>query len=324
MHYLITGGAGFIGGHLAESLIAEGQTVTVIDDLSTGLMSNIAALESHPRFHFCREDIISSASLDDAAREADAIIHLAAAVGVELVVHDPVRTIMTNVHGTESVLNVAAKYRKRIMIASTSEVYGKSTRAQFAETDDLLIGSPFNSRWSYACSKLLDEFFVMAYFHQYRLPGTIVRFFNTVGPRQTGRYGMVIPRFVAAARHHEPLQVYGTGRQTRCFCHVADTIRAVKALILRDDTAGMVFNIGSTASISIEDLARKVIAQLGSNSPIVRIPYEQAYEKGFEDMLHRAPDTALIRKVIGWQPEKSLQEIIADVRESQDRTEDGE
>jgi len=313
MHYLITGGAGFIGGHLSESLIADGHAVTVIDDLSTGLLSNIQSVIKNPHFRFIQEDLLKTGILDSVVKEADIIIHLAAAVGVELVVHDPVRTIITNVHGTEAILNVAAKYRKRMIVASTSEVYGKSNKDHFSEGDDLLIGSPNNSRWSYACSKLLDEFFVMAYFHQYQLPGTIVRFFNTVGPRQTGRYGMVIPRFVAAARKNQPLRVYGTGDQTRCFCHVFDTIRAVKSLAAHTDAAGKIFNIGSTESISINDLAKQVISQSGSKSEIRHIPYDEAYEKGFEDMLHRAPDTRLIQDFIGWQPEHNLENIIADV-----------
>ena len=317
MHYLVTGGAGFIGGHLSQSLIAAGNRVTVIDDLSTGLLSNIAALQTNPDFRFIQANMLEYAELDSVAAEVDIIIHLAAAVGVELVVHDPVRTIITNVHGTEAILNAAAKHRKRIIIASTSEVYGKSSKSSFSESDDLLIGSPYNSRWSYACSKLLDEFFLMAYFHQYQLQGTVVRFFNTVGPRQTGRYGMVIPRFVAAARKGLPLQVFGTGSQTRCFCHVSDTVRALEALSLRDDASGNIFNIGNTSVITINELARKIIGQLDSRSTIVHIPYEKAYEKGFEDMLHRAPDTTLIRDFIGWEPRFDLERIIADVADYQ-------
>jgi UDP-glucose 4-epimerase len=320
MHYLITGGAGFIGGHLAETLIHAGHQVTVIDDLSTGQLSNIDAIKEHKNFRFITGDILNYPQLDELVEKCDTVFHLAAAVGVELVVHDPVRTIETNVHGTERVLKPAARYNKKIIVASTSEVYGKSTREKFSETDDLLIGSPYHSRWSYACSKLIDEFFIMAYHSDAGLRGTIVRFFNTVGPRQTGRYGMVIPRFVAAALKGEPLKVFGNGDQTRCFCHVFDTIRALVKLADNEASSGKIFNIGNTHRISINKLAEQVISQLNSSSTIVHIPYEEAYEKGFEDMLHRAPDIRLIKEFSGWKPELSLEKIITDVAQYQRET----
>ena len=253
-------------------------------------------------------------------READVVIHLAAAVGVELVVKDPVRTILTNVHGTENVLRHTAHYHKRVIVASTSEVYGKSTQKLFTETDDLIIGSPDHCRWSYACSKLLDEFYLKAFHQASGMPGTVVRFFNTVGPRQTGRYGMVIPRFVSRALNGEPIQVYGDGTQSRCFCHVFDVIRALKLLIGNEASYGETYNIGSQDSITIGDLAREVIRLTGSSSAIELVPYEKAYAKGFEDMKRRMPNTAKITALTGWKPELSLERIIADVsREIRER-----
>lgn len=313
MRYLITGGAGFIGAHLSESLLADGHSVAVIDDLSTGTEDNLSISKKSPGFSFVKADVLDSPELDKMVKDSDAVFHLAAAVGVELVVHDPVRTIETNVHGTECILKSAAAHDKRIIVASTSEVYGKSPKEVFSETDDLLIGPSVNSRWSYACSKLLDEFLVMAYVRDRHLPGTVVRLFNTVGPRQTGRYGMVLPRFVAKALKNEPLSVYGTGDQSRCFCHVADTVRALKSLISCETAIGSVFNIGNTRSITIRELAELVISRLGSSSKIESIPYEKAYEKGFEDMLHRKPDISAVGNMVGWKPEKSLEQIIDDV-----------
>jgi len=313
MHILITGGAGFIGSHLTESLLADGHEVTVIDDLSTGQLSNLEDLKINSRLEFILGDLLKYPELDRLVAKADLIYHLAAAVGVELVVHDPVRTLITNVTGTENVLRYASKYGKKIIVASTSEVYGKSTKSHFSEYDDLLIGSPYRSRWSYACSKLLDEFFVMAHYAQTQLPGTVVRLFNTVGPRQTGRYGMVIPRFVEAAMKNQPLRVFGDGKQTRCFCHVHDTVRALRGLGEKAESAGLIFNIGSTRQISIDDLAQLVIDHLHSQSKIVHIPYDEAYEKGFEDMLHRAPHLKAITDLLGWKAELSLETIIDDV-----------
>ncbi|UDQ97011.1 GDP-mannose 4,6-dehydratase [Lentisphaerota bacterium WC36G] len=314
MKILITGGAGFIGSHLTDELLSLGHCVTVIDNLSTGSEDNIAQHLTNEKFAFIKEDIIDEDSkIESLIANADMVYHLAAAVGVELVVNDPVHTLLTNVSGTEKVLQAAAKNNTRIIVASTSEVYGKSTKETFSETDDLLIGSPYNSRWSYACSKLLDEFFVMAFHQANDLDGCVVRFFNTVGPRQTGRYGMVLPRFVKAALSNENLLVYGTGEQTRCFCHVADTVQALRTLLERDDTAGKIYNIGNTEKISINQLAQKVIAQANSSSSIEKIPYEKAYNKGFEDMLHRAPNISTITNDTNWKPVRNLEKIINDV-----------
>ena len=317
MRFLITGGAGFIGGHLTEALLAAGHDVTVIDNYSTGSPENLAGVAGHRGLKVIEADILDATEILDAEIAAsETVVHLAAAVGVELVVKDPVRTITTNVHGTENVLKCAAKYDRRVIVASTSEVYGKSSHPEFSETDDLLIGSPFHSRWSYACSKLLDEFYLMAFHHACGLRGTVVRFFNTVGPRQTGMYGMVIPRFVGRAIKGEPLQVYGDGGQSRCFCHVADVVRALLLIVDRPETFGNIYNIGSRHSITIGELARRVIERTGSGSSIELIPYEEAYAKGFEDMRRRMPNTAAIHALTGWKPELSLDRIIDDVRDN--------
>lgn len=313
MRFLITGGAGFIGSFLTESLLADGHFVTVIDNFSTGSMANLAAVERSGALRIVEDDILTAPNIKSLVAANDCVIHLAAAVGVEKVVRDPVQTIITNVHGTERILTAAAEYSRRCIIASTSEVYGKSDAPFFKETDDLRIGSSTNSRWSYACSKLLDEFFLMAFYRNHALPGTVVRFFNTVGPRQSGRYGMVLPRFAAAAIKGEDLPVYGTGRQTRCFCHVKDVVRALKLLMGDERTYGKIYNIGTTRRIAIEDLAKLVIERASSPSGIRKIPYDQAYEPGFEDMLNRAPDCTALRELTGWEPKISLEEIIDDV-----------
>ena len=316
MKVLITGGAGFIGSHLTRALLSAGHTVAVIDDLSTGSLDNITEFQKDSRYRFIKGDILVSGELEELIADCDTVFHLAAAVGVELVVHDPVRTILTNVQGTERVLTAATKYDKRIILASTSEVYGKSAKPLFAETDDLLIGPSTHSRWSYACSKLMDEFLLMAYFRDRGLRGTVVRFFNTVGPGQTGRYGMVIPRFVAAALSGAPLKVFGTGEQTRCFCHVSDVVRALLLLMETPDSYGGIYNIGSTEKVTIRQLAEFVIHELTSSSKIGMIPYDQAYANGFEDMLHRAPDCSKLYALTNWQAEIPLKQIIADVAES--------
>ena len=317
MRYLITGGAGFIGGHLTEALLKEeSNEVTVIDNLSTGLMSNLSTVSDDKRLQFVKADIVTMDDMEDYVKSVDVIYHLAAAVGVELVVNEPAKTIVTNVHGSENVVNAAVKFNKRIIIASTSEVYGKSFKEKFSETDDLLIGCPTHSRWSYACSKLLDEFYLMAHCHSHDLKGTVVRFFNTVGPRQTGQYGMVVPRFVKSALEEKDLSVYGTGSQSRCFCHVFDTVRALLALANCPESHGGIYNIGSQHKISIEELAETIIKQLNSSSKIKKISYDEAYEKGFEDMMHRAPDTSSIKALINWDTRLSLSDIISDVAES--------
>lgn len=317
MKILVTGGAGFIGSHLTESLLKRGDSVTVVDNFSTGSIENLAAVKEHEALTVIELDVVREAEkLRQLVKENDCIIHLAAAVGVELVVNDPARTITTNVRGTENVLLPAAEFDKRVIAASTSEVYGKSGKEKFSESDDLLIGSPEHSRWSYACSKLLDEFYLTALVQTANLRGTITRFFNTVGPRQTGRYGMVLPRFVKAALNNEDIPVYGDGGQSRCFCHIQDVVRALLLLIDDDRTIGEVYNIGSQRLVTIKELAELVIKRTGSSSKIAVIPYEKAYAKGFEDMRRRMPDTAKINALNNWQPEKSLEEIIDDVAES--------
>jgi UDP-glucose 4-epimerase len=317
MKFLVTGGAGFIGSHLTERLLARGDSVVVADNFSTGSIDNLAAVKDDPALRIVELDVAEDqAEVRQLVKECDVIIHLAAAVGVELVVNEPARTISTNVRGTENVLLPAVEFDKRIIAASTSEVYGKSTKEKFSETDDLLIGSPDHSRWSYACSKLLDEFYLTALVQTANLRGTVVRFFNTVGPRQTGRYGMVLPRFVRAALKNEAIPVYGDGGQSRCFCHVHDVIRALIALIDDERTYGEVYNIGSQRLVTIRELAELVIQRTNSRSEITVIPYEKAYAKGFEDMRRRMPDTAKIHALNNWQVEKSLEEIIDDVAES--------
>ena len=313
MKILITGGAGFIGGHLTAALLARGDDVVIADNFSTGSRDNIRMVNGR------LPDVIEIDISQDAGkvrelvRQADAVFHLAAAVGVELVVNDPVHTIQTNIDGSANVVKAAAEFDKRLFIASTSEVYGKSENERFTETDDLLIGSPYHSRWSYACSKLLDEFYLMAYHQAAGLRGTVVRFFNTVGPRQTGKYGMVVPRFVASALKNEPLKIYGDGGQSRCFCHVADVVRALLLLLDDDRSIGEIFNIGSDRLITIRELAELVVARLESKSTLEYIPYEKAYSKGFEDMRRRKPSTGKLQAFVNWRAEKSLEEIIDDV-----------
>lgn len=307
---LITGGAGFIGSHLAEALVAEGKEVFVIDDLSTGAASNIAGLQGNPQFHATRGSIQDLWTLEPLVEQVDFIYHLAAAVGVDLVVKQPVHTIEDNVRGTENVLAAAAKYRKPVLLTSTSEVYGKSDKERFREDDDLLIGPPAFARWGYACSKLLDEFLAMAYWRERELPVRIVRLFNTVGPRQTGRYGMVLPRFVEAALRDAPIVIHGDGKQSRCFCHVSDVVRALVELPRHARSVGEVYNLGSNEEVTILDLARRVKQFTESRSELRLIPYDQAYAKGFEDMRRRVPSTEKIYQLMGWQPTKSLQEII--------------
>jgi UDP-glucose 4-epimerase len=314
---LITGGAGFIGSHLAERLLASGRKVAILDDLSTGRFENIAHLIDHPDFSFAIASITDTPVLDRLASESQAIIHLAAAVGVKLVVERPVETIETNIMGAEAVLKAAARYRCKILIASTSEVYGKGTRVPFREDDDIVLGPTSRSRWAYAASKMVDEFLGLAYYRKYDLPVVIARLFNTVGPRQTGRYGMVVPRFINQALAGEPITVYGDGSQSRCFCDVSDTVRALEALLDNDEAIGRVFNVGSTEEISILKLARRVKSLLNSDSPIQFIPYAEAYAPGFEDMQRRVPDTTRIHNLTGWQPRLRLDDILQRVADWQ-------
>ena len=313
MKYLITGGAGFIGSHLTAALLARGEDVVVADNFSTGSRENLFPVNGRSAEVLEIDVATEKERLRELVKAADVIFHLAAAVGVELVVNDPVRTIETNIDGSANIITLAAEYGKRLFIASTSEVYGKSAREEFSEDDDLLIGSPLNSRWSYACSKLMDEFYLMAYVRAAKLPGTVVRFFNTVGPRQTGRYGMVIPRFVRNALAGKNLQVYGDGGQSRCFCHVEDVVRALLLLLEKPEAVGNVYNIGSQHLVTIKELAEEVIRLTGSCSGIDIVPYDVAYAEGFEDMRRRKPSTAKLRSLTGWRAEKSLEEIILDV-----------
>lgn len=309
-HALITGGAGFIGSHLAEYLLARGEQVTIIDNLSTGRFENIAHLEKTPGFRYAIEDIRHAAVMDRLVSECDVIYHLAAAVGVFSIVHSPIDTLEINVGGTEIVLQTARRYRRPVLIASTSEVYGKGVKVPFSEDDDRILGPTTKSRWSYAASKALDEFLGLAYHKATGLPVIIVRLFNTVGPRQVGNYGMVVPRFVQWALAGEPIQVYGDGTQSRCFANVHDVVDAIARLTDANGTSGEVFNVGSNEEVTIAELAERVKARTGSASEIVRVPYDQAYEVGFEDMRRRVPDISKINRAIGWAPSTPLDTTI--------------
>ncbi len=309
-HILVTGGAGFIGSHLVERLLTEGQSVVVIDDLSTGSLDNLRAVAGNPRLRVIQSKVSACAELPDLAARAQAIYHLAAAVGVELVVRSPIHVLETNLHETEVLLEAAARNQVPTLIASTSEVYGKSRKPAFSEEDDLLIGPPRQSRWSYACSKLMDEFLGLAFAKERELPVVITRLFNTVGPRQTGRYGMVLPRFIAAAQAGRPLTVFGDGRQTRCFCYVADTVEALVRLQHCPAARGEVFNVGSTEEVSIAALARLVIETLGSKSSVQFVPYAEAYAPGFDDMRRRKPMTDKLASAINFRPATPLRRTI--------------
>jgi UDP-glucose 4-epimerase len=313
---LITGGAGFVGSHLAERLLADGHEVLVIDNLSTGSIDNITHLKTHPRFSYVVESVMNEPLLAELIDRSDVVFHLAAAVGVKLIVEQPVHTLETNVHGTEVVLKHANKKKKLVFIASTSEVYGKSTDVPFREAADLVLGPTSKHRWAYACSKLIDEFLALAYWKEKKLPVVIVRLFNTVGPRQTGQYGMVLPTFVRQALAGQPITVFGDGTQSRSFTYVGDVVRAIVALINEPRAIGQVFNIGNGKEISMSDLAARIKTMTGSQSPIVRIPYDQAYEEGFEDMPRRVPDIAKIRALVGYEPTVELDEILGRVIES--------
>jgi UDP-glucose 4-epimerase len=313
LHYLITGGAGFVGSHLSEMLLSQGHQVTIIDDLSTGSMRNIAHLRGLPRYRYVIGDMYNRPLLGELVDEADAIFHLAAAVGVKLIVESPVRTIETNIKCTELLLELATKKKKKTLIASTSEVYGKSKDLPFREDGDLVLGATDRGRWSYACSKAIDEFLAIAYWREKKLPTIIVRLFNTVGPRQTGQYGMVVPRFVQQALRNEPITVYGDGSQQRCFGHVKDVIRALKGLMESDRAVGQVHNVGTQEEISILGLAERIRTRAGSASEIKFIPFSVAYDDVFEDMPRRIPSVVKIQDTIGWVPEFNLDHIIDDV-----------
>lgn len=309
-HILVTGGAGFIGSHLVERLLSDGKQVVVIDDLSTGNRDNLRAVAAHPQLRVIESKISACGETAQLVAESEGVFHLAAAVGVDLVVRSAIHVIETNLHETEIVLEAAAPHHVPVLVASTSEVYGKSQKPEFSEEDDLLIGPPHQSRWSYACSKLMDEFLALAFAKERDLPVTIGRLFNTVGPRQTGRYGMVLPRFIAAAKAGTPLKVFGDGQQTRCFCDVRDTVEALVRLQKTPAARGEIFNIGGAEEISILDLAKLVIETLGSRATIELVPYAQAYAPGFDDMRRRKPLTEKLARVTGFTPATSLREII--------------
>jgi UDP-glucose 4-epimerase len=312
---LITGGAGFIGSHLAEALLKSGHEVAIIDDLSTGSITNIAHLKTRkaPGFSYVIDTVTNEPLLAELVDASDVIYHLAAAVGVRLIVEEPVRTLETNVHGTEVVLKHANKKKKLVVVASTSEVYGKSTAVPFREDGDLMLGPTMKHRWAYACSKAIDEFLALAYWKERKLPVIVARFFNTVGPRQTGRYGMVVPTFVRQALAGQPITVYGDGNQSRCFGYVGDVVWALERLVQEPKAVGQVFNIGNDQEVTIRGLAERVKSIAGSSSEIVTIPYEAAYEAGFEDMYRRVPDLSKLKALIGYEPKVGLDRIVEEV-----------
>ena len=313
MRVLITGGAGFIGSHLADAYLQRGSDVYVIDDLSTGKIENIQHLKGNPKFHYTIESVHNQPITAELVDQCDVIFHLAAAVGVRLIVESPVRTIETNVRGTEVVLSLANKKKKKVLIASTSEVYGLSSDVPFREDGNLVMGATTKGRWSYACSKAIDEFLALAYWREKKLPTIVARLFNTVGPRQTGQYGMVIPTFVKQALAGRPITVYGDGTQSRCFGYVGDVVGALMGLMENEKAVGQVFNIGSNQETSILDLARRVKELTQSDSDIVFVPYDEAYEEGFEDMPRRVPDISKVRELVGFQPKMSLDGILKSV-----------
>ncbi len=315
MRVLITGGAGFVGSHLSEALLERGDEVFILDNLSTGSFDNIVHLKSHPKFHYTLDSVTNEPVVAELIDRCDIVVHLAAAVGVKLIVEQPVHTIETNVHGTEVVLKIASKKKRLVLIASTSEVYGKSVDVPFREDADLVLGATSKHRWAYACSKMIDEFLALAYWKERKLPVIVVRLFNTVGPRQTGQYGMVIPSLVRQALAGEPITVFGDGTQSRSFTYVGDVVRAMVALIDEPRAVGRVFNIGNGHEITIGDLAVKIKSMTGSQSEIVTIPYDQAYEAGFEDMPRRVPDISRIRSLVGYEPTVQLDEILQRVIE---------
>ena len=315
MRVLITGGAGFIGSHLSEMLLERGDSIVVVDDLSTGSIENLRHALSQPKFEFVRGSVRDQTIMTPLIDRCDIIYHLAAAVGVQLIVDRPVHTIETNIHGSEVVLNLANTFRRKIFLASTSEVYGKSAKIPFNEDDDTVFGSTRFTRWSYACSKMIDEFLALAYHGQYGLETFVCRFFNTIGPRQTGQYGMVVPRFVRRALSGEPIEIYGSGQQSRCFCNVLDVVHALPKLIDCKNATGNVINIGTNKSITIEELADKVIHLTGSNSKKRFLSYEEAYGRPFDDMQTRVPDLSKIKRLIGYSPKYSLEESLQQVIE---------
>jgi UDP-glucose 4-epimerase len=313
MKILITGGAGFVGSHLADKLYSQGHEITVIDDLSTGRYSNVAHLEGKERFHLIIGTILNEGLMERLIRETDRVFHMASAVGVKLIMEQPVKTIETIFHGTDVVLKFCSRYRKRVLIPSTSEVYGKSTEVPFTEDNDILKGSTSKHRWAYACAKELDEFLALAHWKETRLPVVVIRLFNTVGPRQTGQYGMVVPNFIKAALQNEPIPIHGDGNQARCFGHVLDVVEGLVKALETPECFGQVMNLGNHEEVTIKELAKRVIAATGSNSKIEYIPYEVAYGAGFEDMQRRVPNLEKAKRLIGYQPTRNLDNIISDV-----------
>ena len=315
MRYLITGGAGFIGSHLADALLSRGDDVVALDDLSTGARANVSHLDGNSAFTLVEGSILDHPLVSRLSRDVDVVVHLAAAVGVQLIVEHPLSSLITNTRGTEIVLEVAAARDARVLVASTSEIYGKTATGPVAEDADRILGSPFVSRWSYSTSKAVDEILAHAYWRERGTQSIVVRLFNCVGPRQTGTYGMVVPRFVRQALAGEPITVYGDGSQRRCFCHVSDTVAAILALLDHPDSPGEPFNVGALEEISIRGLAERVLKLTGSTSEVVSIPYDVAYEEGFEDMERRVPDISKIRRLTGWEPSRTLDEMLRDVIE---------
>ena len=313
--YLVTGGAGFIGSHLVDALVAGGHTVIVLDDLSTGRHDNLRQHAGSTSVEFVLGSILNEALVDDVVRRVDVVLHFAAAVGVNLIVERPLESLATNIRGSEIVLEKCHKYGRKVHVASTSEIYGKNTSDALSEEDDRILGSPLKTRWSYSEAKAIEEVLAYAYYREKGLPTVIVRLFNTVGPRQVGHYGMVLPRLVDQALRNAPLTVYGTGQQTRCFCHVSDIVVAILGLVDSTESEGKVFNVGSRGEISIQGLAEKIRDITGSSSEIIYVPYDEAYEAGFEDMQRRRPDTTRISNLLGWAPTRDLDQIVADVAE---------
>ena len=310
--YLVTGGGGFIGSHLIERLLAAGNSVVALDNLSTGRLQNLDPVSGHPDFHFVHGSVLDEVVVDELVHTCDIVVHLAAAVGVKLIVEHPLRSLTTNIRGSEIVIESAHRYRRKILLASTSEIYGKNSYGPLTETSDRILGSPAVARWAYSAAKGIDEVLAFAYYKERGLPTVVVRLFNTVGPRQSPAYGMVIPRLVRQAIAGEPLTVFGDGSQTRCFCHVADVVTALTALLNHPGAEGDVFNVGSGQEISIVDLARRIADLAGSTSEIDFIPYEKAYEEGFEDMERRVPDTAKLQALTRWTPTRTLDDILTE------------
>jgi UDP-glucose 4-epimerase len=311
MKYLITGGSGFIGSHLAERLLDQGHSVTVIDNLSTGSDNNLLKVKKNIKFH--HGNVLDKPLMEKLIAESDYVVHLAAALGVLNIINKPLESLKTNIQGTEVVLEACEKSNKPVLIASTSEIYGKNDKVPLNEEDDRIVGHPLKSRWSYSEAKAVDESLAYFYYLEKKLPVRIVRFFNTVGPRQVGHYGMVVPRFVTAALKNDPISVYGSGEQIRCFCHVDDAVDALLIVMASEKAIGQVFNVGNNQQISIEGLAQKIIEITGSKSKIIKVPYSQAYPEGFEDMQRRVPDISKIKNVLGWSPQKGLDQVIKDI-----------